>query len=752
MTFHARTLLLILLLPLCLSAATSPADTRPGTDRASITDTRDDEGGPDNYGHTWRNSNHPAGPAFDWVELDGVGTELDMTANEVSDPIDLGFDFPWYGEYHSSIYISTNGLVGFNAYVVSQVNQNLPNTSNPNDLIAAFWDNLDPDSNHGKVLYHRDSGRFIVEWKDVPRYPDQYTATYTFELILHDNGNILIQWEDMNGLLTSCTVGIENEDASDGLTYHCNTLGEEIADGMALMFYGPLDCGQPECENLDTEEEPNDGWDDAQLLANSIPNGVPFCGSITQGDEDWFLFHHYGGNIHLRSQISEFDAIVELYPYDPDAEPLESSDVFGRCGDEAMTGNGLNPGDYVIRLYANPDSLIEEEQGWMLTVSTVGDCCDDSTPVECLGDFEQEPNAGWMAEPANANYNELTPGVSMCGSLTAHDGNRDYDWYRFEIEEISDLHVESDATGFDMMLWVAPFDPNGDIKHVQDYAPPCCGELLNLPWQTPGEYFLVVSHNDWNGVPIAQDYSLLLELTPSPLAPACNVYQSITAGDLAAVFEGDSLVLELPAPSRPHLQEAILPTGALDCPGFDHVLELDLSQIPGPLAVRCTGLYDADELLWYSSDCSTVENACEGGVDDHGAGPGGEILTLNEAQTIYLGCDFVEAGASSPLRVVFSDASTGIDAPTAPESFALLGAFPNPFNPSTTIRWRQPAAETELRIFNLQGELVLQQHLGVLPAGSHQHTWQAGTQASGLYVYHLIAQDQSLSGKMLLLK
>ncbi len=748
----ARLLALSLLLTLCATAAEDRTVFNPDSTLTAFTDTRDNEGGPDNYGHTWRNSNHPAGPAFDWIELDGIGTQLAMVGNAVSDEINLGFEFPWYGAYQSGIYISTNGLVGFTPNVISSANQNLPNPANPNDLIAAFWDDLGPDATHGKILYRRSGGAFIVEWKDMPRGSNPESSTYTFELVLYNNGNILIQWQEMNGIVSSCTVGIENADASDAITYHINTIGEEVAAGMALMFYGPLDCSQVDCTGLESESEANNGWNDGLLIANEIYNDEPMCGSINQGDEDWFRFYHYGGNIYIRSQISEFDAIIELYPYTEGAEALVHSNVFGRCGNEALTGTGLNPGEYVIRLYSNPDSLVEGEQSWMLSVSTVGDCCDDPSPVECLGDNEQEPNAGWMAEPANASYNDIQPGISMCGSVSAHDGNRDYDWYRFVVDEISDVHVESDATGFDMMLFVTPFDPNGSILFVQDYAPPCCGELMNLSWMAPGEYFLVVSHNDWTGVPVPQEYSLTLNLSASANVSACNVIRTLSATEMASVYAGDSLVLELEAPDRPHVQEALSDEGTIACPGFDHVLALDLQQMPRSIEITVTGTQNADEVLWYTYDCVTASVACEGAVNANGADSGGEQLLLSSPQLTYLGCDFAQEGASTPLRVVLRDISIDVPEQATPMTFELLGAYPNPFNPSTQIRWQQAAGKAKLRIFDLTGRLVLDEDLGPLQAGLQRFTWRAGEQASGLYLFQLEAAGNVATGKMMLLK
>lgn len=69
-----------------------------------------------------------------------------------------------------------------------------------------------------------------------------------------------------------------------------------------------------------------------------------------------------------------------------------------------------------------------------------------------------------------------------------------------------------------------------------------------------------------------------------------------------------------------------------------------------------------------------------------------------------------------------------------PESFALLPAYPNPFNAATTIPFRLPrSGQTELRVYNLRGVEVAKPLDASLPAGEHKVEWQAGASASGVY-------------------
>lgn len=81
------------------------------------------------------------------------------------------------------------------------------------------------------------------------------------------------------------------------------------------------------------------------------------------------------------------------------------------------------------------------------------------------------------------------------------------------------------------------------------------------------------------------------------------------------------------------------------------------------------------------------------------------------------------------------------------------GAYPNPFNPGTTIRYTldRPLA-VELSVYNLQGRQVRTLVRGPQGPGEHSVAFQAGELASGVYLVVLKAGGQSRTQKVLLLK
>ena len=97
------------------------------------------------------------------------------------------------------------------------------------------------------------------------------------------------------------------------------------------------------------------------------------------------------------------------------------------------------------------------------------------------------------------------------------------------------------------------------------------------------------------------------------------------------------------------------------------------------------------------------------------------------------------------------------DAPIA-RSFELLGNYPNPFNPSTKIRFAtEKHSDVKVRIYSVVGKEVSSIMNHELAAGTYNVTWngtdRSGARApSGMYFYEVSSDDRTLVWKMLLLK
>ena len=91
---------------------------------------------------------------------------------------------------------------------------------------------------------------------------------------------------------------------------------------------------------------------------------------------------------------------------------------------------------------------------------------------------------------------------------------------------------------------------------------------------------------------------------------------------------------------------------------------------------------------------------------------------------------------------------------TPPTNYNLHQNFPNPFNPTTTIRFDiAQSSKVNLKVYNPLGQVVTTLVDGQeMSQGTYQVRWDATDLASGIYLYQFEAGDVKVSKKMILLK
>jgi hypothetical protein len=95
---------------------------------------------------------------------------------------------------------------------------------------------------------------------------------------------------------------------------------------------------------------------------------------------------------------------------------------------------------------------------------------------------------------------------------------------------------------------------------------------------------------------------------------------------------------------------------------------------------------------------------------------------------------------------------------TVPTEYVLYQAYPNPFNPSTTIRYQLPhTTSVRLVVYNALGQQVQTLVNSRIEAGYHEVTWDgknnAGMQMpSGVYLFRMETENFQQVNKMMLMK
>lgn len=190
-------------------------------------------GGPDAFGYRWEDSDEPGGPTYTWTDISGTGTLLSSVSgcDDCYQSVSLSFPFELYGTSFSSLYVSSNGYISFGSGSSQYSNYALPSTSMPANLVAGFFDDLNPGS-AGSIYFQDDGDRAVVQFTNVTQYGS--SANLTYQMVLDRNGTITFYYNTMSGTLTSATVGIQNDTRDDGLSVVYNA--SYIKNGLAVRL------------------------------------------------------------------------------------------------------------------------------------------------------------------------------------------------------------------------------------------------------------------------------------------------------------------------------------------------------------------------------------------------------------------------------------------------------------------------------------------------------------------------------------
>ena len=162
---------------------------------------------------------------YDWVEISGTNNTGITGDDQNMGPFDMGMAFPWhYGEVYSSIRVCSNGWLSFTSNNSNYSNQQIPTAGEPGNLVCPYWDDLYPPDG-GDIWYWYDevNERFIIEFEDINHILG--IEGYYFEAIFYPDGTIDFMYQQIGDILNSCTVGIENEDGTQGIQIAYNGSG-----------------------------------------------------------------------------------------------------------------------------------------------------------------------------------------------------------------------------------------------------------------------------------------------------------------------------------------------------------------------------------------------------------------------------------------------------------------------------------------------------------------------------------------------
>ena len=155
-----------------------------------------------------------------------------------------------------------------------------------------------------------------------------------------------------------------------------------------------------------------------------------------------------------------------------------------------------------------------------------------------------------------------------------------------------------------------------------------------------------------------------------------------------------------------------------------------------------------------------VQQACgdyDCGVDDSGWDYDAEDGTGRLVFEIDNNC--IPDNTTQRVRTFWANTALEVDeeAPLA-QKFEVYGNYPNPFNPSTQIKFAtEKSSDVTIKIYSILGQEITVLQNGILNAGTYNISWfgrdhYGNKVPSGVYFYEVRSDNRIQKGKMLLLK
>ena len=189
---------------------------------------------------------HEAPADMAWIDASG-GTSILASQDDAGAVVAIGFPFKFYGKSYTSVLVSSNGLLRFDdAYTWDAGNTPIPDSGEPNPVIAALWTDLKLNTS-ARVFYlttgSAPNRKFVAEWYAIPHFDGIGAAT--FEIVLEEStNNIFVYYQDTDfgnasyNAGADATAGIEDYNGKKGIQHSYKEA--VLTSGLALL-YTPVD-------------------------------------------------------------------------------------------------------------------------------------------------------------------------------------------------------------------------------------------------------------------------------------------------------------------------------------------------------------------------------------------------------------------------------------------------------------------------------------------------------------------------------
>ena len=159
-------------------------------------------------------------------------------------------------------------------------------------------------------------------------------------------------------------------------------------------------------------------------------------------------------------------------------------------------------------------------------------------------------------------------------------------------------------------------------------------------------------------------------------------------------------------------------------------LDLSLNDLTGQIPATFSNLVNLATLLLYNF--------------------GSNICIPSELLSWYNGIGETD---SFSLRECASGPTSAESGDELPAELTLMGNYPNPFNPTTTIGFGLPTpADVRIDVYDMTGRQLSTLANGIYPSGYHTVQWDAIGLPTGIYVYRLTTGGKTIARTMTLVR
>ena len=465
--------------------------------------------------------------------------------------------------------------------------------------------------------------------------------------------------------------------------------------------------------------------------SNMILENVIIIGNRNHANGGGFSCNYSSPSLHnvtISNNTSEqFGGGISCHESNPSIFNSIVSDNIGNHGLHVFSGN---PTIYYSDFYDNQNGNFYNCGQWIgvnVTINANGDSCD------VYNNIQMDP---CFVDTANGDYH-LT-NISPCIDAGDPTSQLDPDGTIVDIGKYYyDQNQPSADFTSDAIYGLIPFD----VNFIDLSSPGILGNPI-IEWHWDFNNDGVIESNEQN--PLfsyieAGLYTVTLTISDGLNTVSETKVDYITVGEqIIADFEADPLEGLIPL----EVQFTDMSSGGL--PSLSRVAKL--SNKPTIDNDR-----DSRDIIYWEWD-----------FDNDG------IIDSNEQNPVY---SYTETGiytvsltvgdgvnTESETKVDYINASlTGIGVETIHLETNLIGSYPNPFNPSTTIRYYlKESANVKILIFNIKGQIVNTLVKQNQDTGYHSVVWDGkdfsgNPVSSGLYLYKLIGDNRNIDMKTCLL-